>query len=343
MQTLPVSIKSLSVASLFALAACMPAAYAADIKERTVKLPVVTAIDHPLGIGAAKFSELVEKKSGGKIKMKVYANGTLGGEVQIISAMQGGTIDASIVLPANLAGLSKEFMMLDLPYVFEDELQATQVLDGPVGKRLLGYLPPKGLVGLGFMESGFRNYTNSKHPITKVEDFAGLKLRALQSPLFVDLTTSLGANPVPLAFTELYTALENKTIDGQENTYATIENAKFNEVQKYASETRHVYASQIVLLSAKLWNQLSADERKVFQDASNEAIEFQRKAARDADHKARESLQKKGMQIVAITPQERQRLRDKVKPVTDKYAGQLPEDLRKEFYTELDKARKAAR
>ena len=343
MKPLRTSLQGLVAASLLALTICSPSAYAADIKERTLKLPVVTAIDHPLGVGTAKFSELVEKKSGGKIKMKVYANGTLGGEVQIISAMQGGTIDASIVLPANLAGMAKEFTMLDLPYVFDDEQQAAQVLDGPVGKRLLGYLPAKGLVGLGFMESGFRNYTNSKRPISKVEDFAGLKLRALQSPLFVDFTTALGANPVPLAFTELYTALENKTIDGQENTYATIQSSKFNEVQKYASETRHVYASQIVLLSAKLWNQLSADERKIFQDAAVEAIDFQRKFARDADQKSREALKKQGMEMVSITPQERQRLRDKVKPVIDKYAGQLPEDVRKEFYAELDKARKTAR
>ena len=319
------------------------AVHAADIKERNLKLPVVTAIDHPLGIGAVKFSELVEKKSGGKIKMKVFAGGTLGGEVPVISSMQGGTIEASIVLPANLAGLAKDYIMLDLPYVFESEQQAARVLDGPVGKRLLDELPAKGLIGLGFMESGFRNYTNSKRPIAKVEDFSGLKLRALQSPLFVEFTNTLGATAAPLAFTELYTALENKAVDGQENTLATIVNAKFDEVQKYLSETRHVYASQIVLLSAKLWNQLSADERRIFEEAAREAIVFQRQAARDADKQAREALKAKGMQMTAISDQERGRLRDKVKPVIDKYAGNLPDDLRKAFYSELDKARTASK
>lgn len=331
--------KSILFASLLAVGALFHTAQAADIKERSLKLPIVTAIDHPLGIGAVKFSELVEKKSGGKIKMKVFPGGTLGGEVPVISSMQGGTIEASIVLPANLAGLAREYIMLDLPYVFESEEQAARVLDGPVGKRLLAQLPAKGLIGLGFMESGFRNYTNSKRPITKVEDFAGLKLRALQSPLFVDFTNALGSSAAPLSFTELYTALENKTVDGQENTFATIENGKFDEVQKYLSETRHVYASQIVLLSAKLWNQLSEDERRLFQDAATEAIDFQRKAARDADRHARETLKAKGMQITTVSAQERGRLRDKVRPVIDKYAGQLPEDVRKEFYGELDKAR----
>jgi TRAP-type transport system periplasmic protein len=326
-------------ACAFALMASLAAAHAADIKERTLKLPVVTAIDHPLGVGAVKWSELVEKKSGGKIKMKVYAGGTLGAEVPVISSMQGGTIEASVVLPANLAGLAREFIMLDLPFVFETEQQAAQVLDGPVGQRLLDQLPAKGLVGLGFMESGFRNYTNSKRPITKVEDFAGLKLRALQSPLFVDFTSALGAVPAPLSFTELYTALENKAVDGQENTYATVENAKFDEVQKYSSETRHVYASQIVLLSGKFWNQLSEDERALFRDAAKEAITFQRQAARDADRRAHENLAKKGMQMTAISAQERARLQDKVKPVVDKYAGELPEAVRKQFFAELEKAR----
>lgn len=328
-----------SLIPMLPLATVAPLAHAADIKERSIKLPVVTAIDHPLGIGTVKFAELLAKKSDGKFKAKVFPNGTLGGEVQVISAMQGGTIEASIVLPANLAGLAKEFIMLDFPYVFESEQQAAKVLDGPVGKRLLGYLPPKGLVGLGFMESGFRNYSNSKRPIAKVEDFAGLKLRSLQSPLFVDFTNALGANAVALSFTELYTALETKTIDGQENTYATIENAKFDEVQKYVTDTRHVYASQIVLVGGKFWNQLSADERKIFQEAATEAIEFQRKAAREADVRARDTLKKRGMQFSEVSAPELVRLRAKAKPVVDKYAGQLPEDVRKEFYAEVDKAR----
>jgi tripartite ATP-independent transporter DctP family solute receptor len=333
------ALSTLVASMLLPLATLAPVSHAADIKERNLKSPVVTAIDHPLGVGTAKFAELLEKKSGGKFKAKVFPNGTLGGEVQVISALQGGTLDVSIVLPANLAGLAKEFIMLDFPYVFETEQQAAKVLDGPVGKRLLAHLPPKGLVGLGFMESGFRNYSNSKHPIAKAEDFSGLKLRSLQSPLFVDFSTALGANGVPLAFTELYTALETKTVDGQENTYATIENAKFDEVQKYVSDTRHVYASQIMLVSGKLWNQLSADERKIFEEAAIESIDFQRKAARDADVKARETLTKRGMQISQISAPELARIRAKVKPVVDKYAAQLPEDVRKEFFAEVDKAR----
>jgi len=323
--------------AVLASAGWVPATYA-DVKDRSIKLPVVTAIDHPLGIGATKFGELVEKKSGGKIKVKVFAGGTLGGESQVVSSLQGGTIEATIVLPAALAGLVKEFIILDLPYTFESEQHAAKVLDGPLGNRLLGYLPEKGLVGLGFMESGFRHYTNSKRPITRVEDLSGLKLRSLQNPLFIDFTNALGANAVPLSFTELYTALENRTVDGQENTYATIENAKFDEVQKYLSETKHFYASQIILIGDKFWKQLSDEERKIFQEASTEAIDFQRKAARESDSRAREALKKRGMQINEVSPQEITRLRERVKPVLDKYAGQFPEDLRNQYFSEVERA-----
>jgi len=333
------SILPALAAALLSIGTATHSVHAADIKERTIKLPVVTTIDHPLGIGAAKFSELVRDKSGGKMKVKVFPGGTLGGEAQVISSLQGGTIEATIVLPAALGGLVKDFIILDLPYVFESEQQAAQVLDGPVGEQLLNYLPPKGLVGLGFMESGFRNFSNSKHPITKLEDLAGLKLRSLQNPLFVDFTNALGANAVTLPFTELYTALETKAVDGQENTYATVENAKFDEVQKCLSATRHVYAAQIILISNKFWNQLSADERGILQAAAAEAIDYQRKAAREANSQARETLKKRGMQVNDLSPEEIAKIRDTVKPVVDKYAGQVSEDLRNKFFSEVEKAR----
>jgi tripartite ATP-independent transporter DctP family solute receptor len=314
-------------------------AQAADISERTIKLPVVTAIDHPLGIGAVKFKELIEEKSDDKIKVRVFAGGTLGGEVQVISSLQGGTIEASIVLPANLAGLAPSFTALDFPYVFDSERHAAAVLDGPVGARLAEALPEKGLVGLGFMESGFRHYTNSKHPITKVEDLSGLKLRSLQSAIFVDFTNAMGANAVPLSFTELYTALETEAVDGQENTYATIENAKFDEVQSFLSETRHVYAAQIILVSRRLWDQLSADERKLFEETAREAIDFQREAARESDRRARDALKTRGIEVNELSPQELARFREKAKPVIDKHAAQLPEDFRALFFSEIEKAR----
>lgn len=319
------------------------AALAADVKERTIKFPIVNQLDHPQGIGAKKFADLVEAKSGGKLKVKIFPGGTLGGEQQVASAMQGGTVEGSSMAPAQLVGMIREFVVLDFPFAFANEREADAVLDGPVGRQLLDKLPEKGLVGLGFMEQGYRSITNSKRPVTRLEDIAGLKIRTIQNPLYVDMINALGANAVPMAFTELYSALETKAVDGQENPYATAEASKLYEVQKYFSNTRHIYNPQMMLLSKKFWDTLSADEKTILQDASREACDYQRKVAREMSEKSRQALIEHGMQINDIAPAELQRMRDKVKPVIEKYSAQVGADLVKSFYAELDKARAAAK
>lgn len=330
----PMLAPSLGVALLVACCAA-----AADVRERSIKFPIVNQMEHPQGIGAKRFADLVEQKSGGKIKVKVYPGGTLGGEQQVASAMQGGTIEASMMAPAQLVGMIKEFVVLDFPFAFANEREADLVLDGPVGRKLMDKLPEKGLVGLGFMEQGYRSITNSKRPIHKIEDIQGLKIRTIANPLYIDMLNSLGANAVPMPFPELYQALESKAVDGQENPYATAEASKFYEVQKYFSNTRHIYNPQMMLVGKKFWDQLSADEKKILQDAANEAAVYQRKVAREMSDKSRDALVKHGMQINDVAPQEIARMREKVKPVVDKYAAQIGEPLVREFYAELEKAR----
>jgi TRAP-type transport system periplasmic protein len=335
------ALKRSMLSAVFAAAVVAATSAAAqDVKERSVKMPIVNAIDHPQGIGAKKFAELVEQKSGGKIKVKVYPGGTLGGEQQVASAMQGGTVEVSMMAPAQLVGNYKEFLVLDLPFAFANEREADLVLDGPFGKKLLEVMPAKGLVGLAYMEQGYRSISNSKRPISKLEDIQGLKIRTIQNPLYVDMLNTLGANAVPMAFTELYTALDTKAVDGQENPYSTLEASKFYEVQKYMSATKHIYNPQLLLVGKKFWDTLSPAEKKIFQDAAYEARDYQRKVAREMDLKSRQFLVKSGMQINDIAPQEIARMRDKVKPVVDKYSVQIGEPLVKEFYAELDKARK---
>ena len=325
------------IAALFVCASST--ASAADIKDRNIKFPIVNQMDHPQGMGAKKFADLVEQKSGGKMKVKVFAGGTLGGEQQVASAMQGGTIEASMMAPAQLVGMIKEFVILDFPFAFASEKQADAVLDGPIGKKLMDKLPEKGLVGLGFMEQGYRSITNSKRPVNKIEDIQGLKIRTILNPLYIDMLNALGANAVPMPFPELYTALESKAVDGQENPYATAEASKFYEVQKFMSATRHIYNPQMMLVSKKFWDQLSADEKKVLETSAAEARDYQRKVAREMSDKSRQFLVKQGMQINDVSPQEIARMRDKVKPVIDKYTAQVGEPLVKEFYAELEKAR----
>ena len=327
----------LAVAGALMIAA--PIAVQAEIKERSIKFPIVNAIDHPQGIGAKKFAEVVEAKSGGKNKVRLYPSGTLGGEQQVASAMQGGTVEVSMMAPAQLVGNFKQFLVLDFPFAFANEREADAVLDGPVGKKLLEPMPARGLVGLAYMEQGYRSISNSRRPIQKMEDIRGLKIRTIQNPLYVDMLNALGANAVPMAFTELYTALETRTVDGQENPYATLEASKFYEVQKFASATRHIYNPQLLLVGKKFWDTLSDEEKQIFEDAAAEARDHQRKVAREMEGKSREFLVKSGMQINDVPAEEIARMREKVQPVIDKYAPQVGEALVKEFYEELAKAR----
>ena len=181
--------------------------------------------------------------------------------------------------------------------------------------------------------------TNSRRPIAKLEDFQGLKLRVLQSPLFIELVNALGANAVPMPFPEVYTALEQKVIDGQENPLTVILDSKFQEVQKYVSITRHIYNPQSVLISKRTWDKLSADEKKIIQEAADEAKIYQRQVSRQKADEALEGLKKGGMQANEITPQEMTRIREKAKPVIDKYAKEVGEDLYKEVSAEIAKKR----
>ncbi len=312
---------------------------AADIKERAVKFPIVNAIDHPQGLGAQRLADVVEKKSGGKIKVKVYPNGTLGGEQQVAAAMQGGTVEISMMSPAQLVGTIPEFVVLDFPFSFTNEKQADAVLDGPFGTKLMGYMPAKGWVGLGFMEQGYRSISNSKHAINKLEDVKGLKIRTILNPLYVDMLNTMGANAVPMPFPELYSAMETKTVDGQENPETTVDASKFYEVQKFFSSTRHIYNPQMIMVGKKFWDSLSADEKKIFEEATIEARDVQRKAARAMTEKSRKVMLDNGMKLNDIAPAEMARMRDAVKPVTDKYAAKLDPELVKAFYAELEKTK----
>ena len=170
-----------------------------------------------MGVGAQKFADLVAQKSDGKMKVSLFPGAVLGGDLQNLSSVRGGTLDFTTMATGLLAGLNKEFMIFDFPFLFKDFREAYALSDGPVGTRLLGKLADQGIIGLGIWDLGFRNITNSRRPITKPEDVQGLKLRVIASPIYIETFKALGANPVPMTFGEVYTALESKAIDGQDN------------------------------------------------------------------------------------------------------------------------------
>ena len=320
-------------------AMAMAAFGVASAQERTIKFATQNPKGHPIVMGADKFAELVQAKSNGKIKVNVFAGGVLGGDAPTVSAMQGGTIEMASMNSGILASQVKDFVAFDLPFMFANGKEADAVVDGPFGKKMHAKLEAVGLVGLSYFELGFRNITNSKRPITKVEDIEGLKLRVIPNAINVDWVKALGANPTPLAFPEVYAALEQKAIDGQENPVTVIAANKFYEVQKHLVLTNHQYNPQSVLISKKFWDTLSADEKKILSDSADEASKYERIQAREQADSALDTIKKNGVQVTELSAAELAKLRDKMKPVIDKHGAAIAETV-KELQAELAKARK---
>ncbi|MEY4429332.1 MAG: hypothetical protein RLZZ182_2021 [Pseudomonadota bacterium] len=332
----------LACAAAAALLLPLSAAHA-QISERTVKFAFLNQMDHPQGLGAQKFAELMKEKSGGKITVKLFAGGTLGGDLQTVSALQGGTVEMTVLNAGLLASQVKEFSALDIPFLFNNSAEAHAVMDSDFAKRLMNRLGDKNLIGLSYWDLGFRNLTNSKRPVTKVEDISGLKLRVLQLPVYIDLFNTLGANAVPMPFTELYAAMETKAVDGQDNPVTLIHNSKFYEVQKYLTLTRHTYNPQVLMVGKKFWEKLSPQEKKLFEAVAKEATVYQRKVSLEREATSLEALKKVGMQINEVSPAELNRMRERVKPVIAKASQNVGEATLSELYGTINKVRNAAK
>jgi TRAP-type transport system periplasmic protein len=314
--------------------------HAQDIQERTLKFPSASNKGHPQVEGVEKFAELVEEKSGGKITVKPYPGGVLGPDLPTVSAMQGGTIDLTVMNASLLAGNVKEFAVLDFPYLFNTPEEAYAVVDGPVGQKLFDKLPEKGLVGLAYWELGFRQMNNAQRAIEKAEDLEGLKMRVIPTPIYIEFMNALGANAVPMPFTETYTALETGAIDGMTNPLLNITDMKFYEVTEYLTITNHMYNPQAVIMSKKTWDGLSNDEKKIMQEAAKEATAYQRQVAREAAEKALDELKEEGMEVAELSPEEIAKMREKAKPVIDKFTADVGPEFVAEVYAAVEQARK---
>ncbi|MBS7778350.1 TRAP transporter substrate-binding protein [Acidovorax sp. CCYZU-2555] len=309
-------------------------------QERVIRFGHLNNADHPVSFGVKRFGEILATKSGGKMKVMEFPASQLGNEMQQQSALQGGVQQMSAPATTSLAGIIKEFGLVDFPFSVANYAQADALLDGPLGQALIAKLPEKGLVALGYWDLGFRNVTNSKRAITKPEDFDGLKLRVIPNPVFLDTFKAFKANPVPMPFAELYGALEAKAVDGQENPFAVILSNKFYEVQKFVSATNHVYAANIVLVSKKFWDQLTPAEQKMMNEAANESRGYQRQVSRAAAQKAVGELQAKGLQYNELSAAEQARMQQIAKPVIDRFAATYDPAIVKLYNDELARIRK---
>jgi tripartite ATP-independent transporter DctP family solute receptor len=313
--------------------------FAQDIKPRLIRFGYGLNEQSNQGRAVKVFADAVEKASGGKMRVRAVGAAALGPDVQMQQALIGGAQEMMVGSTATLVGITKEMALWDTPFLFQNAKEADAILDGPIGQKVMDKLQDKGLVGLVYWENGFRNLTNSKRPVQKMEDLDGIKLRVMQNTVYLDSFKMLGANAVPMPFSELFSALETKTVDGQENPYNTILSSKFYEVQKFLSVTNHVYSPWIVLASKKWWDGLSKDEQKVLLDAAKASRDFERKDTREEAARAVAELKGKGMQVNELPPAEVARMRDKLTRVNAGIAANVGMDLWNETQAALAKMR----
>ena len=263
-----------------------------------LKLATATAMAHTYNQGALKFADEIKAKTKGRIEITVYPDGQLGkGEREILEAVQQGTIDLYVGSTGPLGGFSPSMGILDIPFTFTDYGHVDKVLDGAIGRQLMDDLDKSGFKALAFWENGFRNLTNSKRPVVKPRDAKGLKIRTMENKIHIAAWKSVGVNPVPMAWGEVYGAMQQKTIDGQENPVAVIYASKINEVQKYLSLTQHVYSPALVIVSLKKWQTLPKEDQDILLQTAMEVAPFQRKLGRDNEEKQIAELAGKGMTV----------------------------------------------
>jgi tripartite ATP-independent transporter DctP family solute receptor len=286
----------LALSLAMAIAALGASAYAQPL---TIKFGHSGTKVHQYHIGATFLADQVEQNSGGKMKIEIFPDAQLGGERDLAEGTRLGTVDMAVAAAGSVLPLwVPEFQIVEMPFLFRDREHAYKVLDGGLGNELKGLAEKKGLVVLGFWEVGFRNVTNNKKPILAPADMQGLKIRVQQSKVYIEMMKSLGAIGTPIAFTELYSALQQGVVDGQENPIATIRSMNYFEVQKNLSLTYHTYTPGAVMISPKLWASLSAEQKTILQKSVNEAAHFQRKAVADKEADDLVFLKSKGMAVV---------------------------------------------
>ena len=275
---------------------------------------------------ALKFKEIVEEKSNGTIEVEVFPNEVLGSEPQMVEAVTFD--DIQMVASSTFAQYEPKIDLFGLPFLFDSNEEAWEVLDGPIGQEIHKSLIDDNLHVLGHLENGFRNITTNDKPIKTVADLKGLKIRTPEQPILVDIFKTLGANPTPMAFGELYMALQQGTVDGQENPISNIHASKFYEVQKYLTLSGHSYSQTTMAMSENFWQSLTEEQQKIVQDAATEVSKFHRELVKEDEAKLLEDLKAKGMEVVTPDKEEFKKASMKVYDAyADKYGKEIVDEL----------------
>ena len=306
-------------------------------EKKIIKVSIGLNEQHPEYLALQEFKKEVEAKTNGRYEVQVYANAQLGDDVKATESVRMGTLEMSGPSSSPLSGISPELMVFDLPFLFPSTEIAYKVLDGPVGQRLLDSLSAKGLKGLAYYENGFRHVTNSVRAIKTPADTKGLKIRTMENPIHLATWKALGASPTPMPFSEVFTAMQQHTIDGQENPVPTNYLQKFHEVQKHMTLSGHVYTPHLILMSQKVWDTMSKEDQKIFQDAANKGKDFVRKTSAELNQSLTKKLEEEGMTVTKLTPEQLKAFQDAVKPVYDEFDDKIGVNLVKEILAEVAK------
>ena len=287
--------------SAFLLALSMTAGLGAAgpaAAQTTLRVNIAIAQNSHYGVAIDTFAREVEKRTGGRSQIHTLYAGADGAARESVEGVQLGTLDLTLTSTGPLPNFVPDVAILDIPFLFRDYAHARAVLDGPIGQELLAKLPPKGMVGLAWAENGFRHMTNSKHPVNQPDDLRGLKMRTMENPIHIEAYRQFGILPTPMAFTEVFTALQQGTVDGQENPLSVITSAKLDQVQKYLSLTGHVYSPAIFLMNKAQWDKLSDADKQAFVEAAREGVKANRARVDEDDRRAVADLRAKGMSVV---------------------------------------------
>ena len=316
----------LSAAALALAGSLAPTAVQA---QTVLKIGYATARDSHYGVGSGTFCDEVERGTQGRYKCQHFANSALGGEREQIEALQLGTQDLLNTSTGPVGNFVPEMRIVDLPFLFRDYAHARKVLDGPIGQNMLAQFPKHGLVALAWTENGFRQMTNSKRDIVKPADAAGLKMRTMENKVHMEGYKTFGIQPTPMAFPELFGALQQGTVDGQENPIPVILSAKFAQVQKHLSMTNHVYSPSLLLISPRTWDKVSAADKAVFLEAAKKGAAAQRKKVNDDEDQGIAQLEKAGMTVTRNV--DSAAFREAIKPAYVSYAKEFGADKIKQI------------
>jgi TRAP-type transport system periplasmic protein len=322
-----------------ALAALVALPAAAEISNRTITLSNGIAETHPVGNGVAAMEACIAERTDGAWTLNAFWSSALGDDLTATQALRSGTQEMVITSTSPLVGIEPALGVFDLPFLFNDSSEADAVLDGEFGDSISEKMEDSNLINLAWWENGFRNLTNSVRPVSSLEDFQGMRVRVMQNNIFLDTFQTLGANATPMAFGEVFTALETRAIDAQENPYVTIDTSQFYEVQDYLSATQHAYTPFMVLFSKPIFDTYSEEEQQILRDCAVIGRDEQRSVSRELSERSLAKVQEAGMAFNEIPPEEMTRIREQVAGVYDRHAETIGADVIERMQAELSRIR----